>query len=254
MISYRLRAVKHDGANRTPCFTQTRRFSFGALTSPGKSMSLRSTLRAIVTLGRGVARGLPDHEAGDDPIALFGQWLDDARRSGLFLPEAMSVATASPEGRPSARMMLLKGADHDGFVFFTNYESRKARDLADNPRAALLLHWGVLERQVRVEGQVARISVAESAAYFATRARGSQIGAWASRQSAELESRTVLEERVREAERRHPETDVPLPPFWGGYRLIPDRIEFWQGRVNRLHDRLCYVRDGAGWRRFRLYP
>ena len=217
-------------------------------------MSLRSTLRAIVTLGRGVGRGLPDHEAGDDPIALFERWFADARRSGLLLPEAMSVATATPDGRPSVRMMLLKGADHDGFVFFTNYESRKARDLADNPRAALVFHWPLLQRQVRVEGAVGRVSVAESAAYFATRARGSKIGAWASKQSAELESREALDERVREVEQRHAQEDVPLPPFWGGYRLVADRIEFWQGRANRLHDRICYDRDGGGWRRFRLYP
>lgn len=217
-------------------------------------MSLRSALRALLTFGRGVGRGLPDHEAGDDPIALFARWFDDAKRSGILLPEAMSVATATPDGRPSARMMLLKGVDRAGFVFFTNYESRKALDLAANPRAALVFHWAVLQRQVRVEGSVVRVPTAESAAYFATRPRGSKIGAWASRQSAQLESREVLEALVRETERRYPVEDVPLPPFWGGYRLVAERIEFWQGRVNRLHERLCYVSEGAGWRRFRLYP
>jgi len=150
--------------------------------------------------------------------------------------------------------MLLKEVDTSGFVFFSNYESRKAQDLADNPHAALVFHWAVLQRQVRIEGSVGRVSVAESAAYFGSRSRGSRIGAWASRQSAELESREVLEHRVRDIEERYRGQDVPLPPFWGGYRLVPERIEFWQGRANRLHDRLCYEREGAGWKRFRLYP
>lgn len=217
-------------------------------------MSLRASLRTILTLGRGVSRGLPDREAGDDPIALFTRWFDDAKRAGILLPEAMCVATTAPDGRPSARMMLLKAVSDAGFVFFSNYESRKAEELALNPRAALVFHWPVLQRQVRIEGDVTRISTADSDAYFRTRPRGSKIGAWASRQSAELERPEALEQRVREIEQRYPGEDVPLPPFWGGYRLVADRIEFWQGRANRLHDRLGYVREGSGWRRFRLYP
>lgn len=217
-------------------------------------MSLRSTLRALVTLGRGVTKGLDELTAADDPIRLFTRWFDDAKRAGIFLPDAMTLATATPDGVPSARMMLLKGVDERGFVFYTNYESRKAGDLAANPPGALVVHWAILERQVRVEGRVERLSEAESAAYFRTRARGSQIGAWASRQSAPLSSRAELERRFEDADRRYAHDEVPLPPFWGGYRLRPERIEFWQGRLNRLHDRLQYDRDGDRWRVTRLYP
>ncbi len=217
-------------------------------------MSIRSNLRALFTLGRGVTKGLSELTAADDPLRLFGQWFDDAKRSGIFLPEAMTLATASPDGVPSARMMLLKGVDERGFVFYTNYESRKADDLAANPRGALVMHWAVLERQVRVEGLIERVSEAESTAYFRTRPRGSQIGAWASSQSSRLASREELEQRFADADRRFPGDDVPLPPFWGGYRLRPERIEFWQGRLNRLHDRLQYDRDGDRWQVTRLYP
>jgi pyridoxamine 5'-phosphate oxidase len=218
-------------------------------------MSLRSRLRALFTMGQGVARGLPDAAANDDPLALFRRWFEAARQSGLLLPEAMCLATATPDGKPSARMMLLKGADERGFVFFTNYDSRKGAELAANAPAALVLHWAVLERQVRVEGVVERLGSDESFAYFRTRSRGSRIGAWASAQSRPLAARADLEAKVRETERRFPGDDVPLPPFWGGFRLIPERIEFWQGRVNRLHDRLVFerTRDG-GWAAARLYP
>ncbi len=217
-------------------------------------MSLRSNLRALFTMGRGVVKGLSDLHLTDDPIAHFEQWFDDAKRSGLFLPEALCLATAAPDGTPSARMMLLKAVDQRGFVFFTNYESRKGDELAGNPRAALVFHWAILERQVRVEGRVERISQAESEAYFRTRPRGSRIGAWASRQSAALANREELERRVREIETKYSGDDVPLPPFWGGFRLRPDVIEFWQGRLNRLHDRLRYTRSGDGWSAERLYP
>ena len=151
-------------------------------------------------------------------------------------------------------MVLLKSFAVDGFVFFTNYGSRKAREMDENPKASLLLHWVVLQRQVRVEGSVERISAEVSAEYFRTRARGSQIGAWVSRQSEELEDRSVLETRSEEIEQRFRGEDVPSPPFWGGYRLIPERIEFWQGRLNRLHDRLEYTRADGGWTARRLYP
>ncbi len=216
-------------------------------------MSLLARIRALFTLGQGVARGLPDASDAADPIALFQEWFAAATRAGIFLPEAMTLATASPQGAPSARMMLLKGVDTRGFVFYTNYESRKGEELAANARAALVFHWAVLERQVRVEGRVARLATEESAAYFATRPRGSRIGAWASRQSRALPARKELQDRVVQYEREFP-GDIPLPPFWGGFRLVPERIEFWQGRLNRLHDRLRFVRDGAGWRTERLYP
>lgn len=166
----------------------------------------------------------------------------------------MTLATATPDGVPAARMMLLKGVDQRGFVFFTNYESRKARELLANARAVLVFHWALLQRQVRVEGLVERLTEAESSAYFQTRSRGSQIGAWASQQSAELTSRAELEQRVSEYQAKFAGRQVPLPPFWGGFRLKPDAIEFWQGRINRLHDRLRYTRADGGWAVARLYP
>jgi pyridoxamine 5'-phosphate oxidase len=217
-------------------------------------MSIKSILRTIFTLGKGVTKGLSEFAAGDDPIALFNSWFDEAKRSGILLPDSMCVATCTEDGRPSARMMLLKGADEQGFVFYTNFGSRKGGELAMNPRAALVLHWPVLERQVRVEGSVEKMTTEESAAYFATRGRGSRIGAWASKQSEPLEQRDTLQQHVKEYEEKFRGKDVDLPPFWGGFRLQPDRIEFWQGRADRLHDRLSYDREGDGWTITRLYP
>lgn len=217
-------------------------------------MSILSHIRAILTLGRGVLRGISPLEAGEDPIALFQSWFGEARQAGFLFPEAMTVATATGDGRPSARMMLLKGVDERGFVFYTNYKSRKAAQLEENPRAAAVFHWSVLQRQVRVEGTVERLTPEASAEYFRTRPRGSQLGAWASRQSAELGSRAELERRFRECEERFRGREVPLPEFWGGYRLWPERIEFWQGRANRLHDRLLYRRSGDRWEVTRLHP
>ena len=167
---------------------------------------------------------------------------------------AAYVATATPDGVPSARMMLLKGVREGHFVFFTNYESRKGGELARNKHAALVFHWSELQRSVRVEGTLERTSAADSAAYFHSRPRGSQIGAWASHQSAALVERDELENRVREIEQKYPHGEVPLPPFWGGFQLTPNRIEFWQGRAHRLHDRFQYNRAGTGWKITRLSP
>lgn len=191
-----------------------------------------------------------------DPFERFGELLERARGTTLPEPTAMTLATADADGRPSARMVLLKGYDERGFVFYTNLESRKALDLAANANAALCFHWQPLEVQVRVEGSVHPVSAAEADAYFASRPRGSQIGAWASRQSQPLASRSELEDRIREFEARYEGATVPRPPFWSGYRLVPTRIEFWFGKANRLHERDVYTRstDGEDWRCVRLYP
>ncbi|MDH5643183.1 MAG: pyridoxamine 5'-phosphate oxidase [Gemmatimonadota bacterium] len=217
-------------------------------------MSLIAKLRTIFTLGQGVLRGITELRAGEDPIVLFREWFEAAKRGGLFLPEAMTLATSTSDGKPSARMVLLKEIDSKGFVFFTNYESRKSKEITDNPNGALVFHWGILERQVRVEGKVEKISQEQSDAYFRTRPRGSQIGAWASSQSSPLDSPTTLAERFDEYEKKFQGQEVPLPDFWGGYRLIPERIEFWQGRLNRLHDRLVYERGEGTWSISRVYP
>ena len=221
-------------------------------------MRILKNLRALITSGAGIVVGMPDADSVDDPVELFDGWFAAARKSGLFLPEAMTLATATPDGRPSARMVLLKQADADGFVFFTNYTSRKAGELDANPWASLLFHWPILQRQVRVEGRVERVSREESAAYYHSRPRGSQIGAWASDQSSELADRATLERRVKEFESKFGDKEIPLPDHWGGFRVVPHRIEFWQGRPFRLHDRIIFERnqdgDGDAWTTHRLYP
>ena len=189
-----------------------------------------------------------------DPLEQFEHWFAEAKRAGVEVPEAMTLATADAEGAPSARMVLLKGAGEDGFVFYTGYGSRKSEELEQNPSAALVFYWRPLGRQVRVEGSVERVSEAESAEYFATRPRGSQLAAWASRQSRPLGSREELERRYAELEREYEDRDVPLPPQWGGYRLRPEAIEFWEHRENRLHDRIRYTRAREGWKVERLSP
>ena len=216
-------------------------------------MKQKSMIRRLLTLGRGVVIGMPEDAEQRDPLQLFGDWFADAENSGLLLPEAMTLATATDKGRPSARMVLLKDYDEDGFVFYTNYSSRKAAELEGNPYAALLFHWSELQRQVRIEGPVSRVTEEESREYFESRHRGSRIGAWASRQSEVLPERVELEQRVRDYEQKF-SSDVPLPSFWGGYRLKPETIEFWQGRVSRLHDRVCFERRGEGWKAYRMYP
>jgi len=216
---------------------------------------LRAHLKGLRTLVKGVVGGLSELSATDEPIGLFEEWLRDAEASGLLLPESAALATATPDGFPSVRMVLLKGVDPRGFRFFTNYESRKAGEIESNPHAALCFHWSVLERQVRVEGPVERLTHEDSEEYFRSRTRGSQIGAWASAQSRKLEDRADLEAKVRELEDRFTGGTVPLPDHWGGYLLRPARVEFWQGRANRLHDRLAYTpAPGGGWAVTRLQP
>jgi len=201
--------------------------------------------------------GLDRADLDPDPVVQFGRWFDAAVRAGLPEPNAMTLATATAAGRPSARVVLLKGFDARGFVLYGNYDSRKGGELAANPWAALVLYWAQLERQVRVEGRVERTSREESAAYFHSRPLGSQLGALASPQSRPIPGREVLDQRVAELEAAYAGGEVPLPDFWGGYRLVPDAVELWQGRPNRLHDRFRYARDDQadqGWTVERLAP
>jgi pyridoxamine 5'-phosphate oxidase len=198
--------------------------------------------------------GLDEADAGADPVALFARWLADAVSAGIHEPNAMALATADPSGRPSVRTVLLKGFDEAGAVFYTNYDSRKARELAVNPWASALLLWRELQRQVRIEGRVDRVDPAQSDAYFGSRPRGAQIGAAASRQSQPIESREALEAQVADTERAFDGRGVERPDQWGGYRIALEVMEFWQGRPHRIHDRLRYSRVGDGWSRERLQP
>jgi pyridoxamine 5'-phosphate oxidase len=195
-----------------------------------------------------------EHDLDPDPLKQFERWFADARDAGLAAPEAMALATATPEGLPSVRMVLLKGAGERGFDFYTHYESRKGGELEANPHAALLFHWQPLGRQVRIEGGVARIGAEESEAYFVTRPLESRLAAWASPQSRPLAGRDELERLYADAMARFPGADVPLPPHWGGFRVQPEAYEFWQHGDDRLHDRVRYERDGEAWGRERLAP
>jgi pyridoxamine 5'-phosphate oxidase len=200
------------------------------------------------------SEGLDLEQLDSDPVHQFEHWFNDARKAGILEPNAMSLATTGNDRQPALRTVLLKYFDQQGFVFYTNYGSRKAGELADNPKAALLFPWIGLNRQVIVQGEVTRVSKAESLRYFASRPRGSQLGAWVSEQSRVISSRGLLEQKVAEIRRKFGDGEVPLPSFWGGYRVVPHRIEFWQGRPSRLHDRFEYLRSPDGWTIQRLQP
>ena len=189
-----------------------------------------------------------------DPIAQFGIWIKQAMASQVLDVEAMTLATTSADGTPSARIVLLRGYDQRGFTFYTNYESQKGSDLAANPACAVVFHWREIERQVRIQGEAQKVTAEESEAYFATRPRGSQLGAWVSRQSAVLKNREELEKEWNTLDSKYGGTSIDRPPFWGGYRVVPKCIEFWQGRRSRLHDRLQYSLTDAGWKLDRLAP
>jgi pyridoxamine 5'-phosphate oxidase len=197
---------------------------------------------------------LSETDVAGDPIIQFSRWFADALNAGIVEPNAMTLATVDEAGLPNARMVLLRAADERGFSFFTNYTSTKGQELAACSHAALVFYWRELNRQARIRGKVEKVTPAESAEYFASRPRGSQIAAWASRQSQPVPGRQALEEAVAALETRFAGSEVPLPEFWGGYRVIPDTIEFWQGRPNRLHDRIRYQRHNGGWTRQRLSP
>lgn len=218
-------------------------------------MSLLTQLRCLLTTGKGVFLPFSPPTEHDTPIPLFEQWFTEAKQAGLLLPESMLLATNNAQGQPSLRTVLLKSFDDQGMVFFTNYKSKKALEMEAQPKVALLFHWTVLQRQVRIEGVAEKISFAESEAYFHSRGRGSQIGAWASKQSAPLDSRKNLEKRVQHFEEKFKGQTVPLPDFWGGYRVVPQKIEFWQGKADRLHDRFEFNKQtDDSWQVTRLNP
>jgi len=217
-------------------------------------MSLLNKIRCAFTLGQGVLVDLPDLDPSVDPFEQFQNWFKSAQDCGIVLPESMTVSTVDENGYPSCRVVLLKELTKDGFVFFTNYDSRKGQELAHNPHIALTFHWNILQRQVRIQGVVEKISAADSNAYFQSRARGSRIGAWASPQSSVIDSRNVLEQQVKKFTDKFAHQEVPLPEFWGGYLVKPSSIEFWQGKADRLHDRFSYVKEGDNWRVDRLAP
>lgn len=217
-------------------------------------MTLFEKLRCLFTFGQGVALPLPEIASNSAPLPLFKQWFEDASKSGILLPEAVSVSSCSKDGQPSSRMVLLKEFDEQGFVFFTNYNSRKSHELTENSKVALLFHWNVLQRQIRIEGTVEKVTAQESADYFHSRDRGSQVGAWASKQSQKLITDSELKDRMAHFSEKYATGEVPHPEFWGGWRVKPTYIEFWQGRASRLHDRVCFEKENDVWKNFKLHP
>jgi len=217
-------------------------------------MSFFTKLRCLITAGQGVAGSNIKVNVLDNPIAMFDDWFEQAKAAGIVLPESLTLATATSDGMPSARVVLLKSFDQSGFTFFTNYNSRKGHELTQNPQAAMVFHWNILQRQVRIEGRIERVSEDESLAYFHSRPRGSQIGAWASYQSSEIECRELLADKVKELDEKYKGQQIPLPPFWGGFKLIPTHMELWQGRADRLHDRYYFTKHNESWQRSRLAP
>lgn len=208
-----------------------------------------ASLRKEYSRGDLIESGLPQ-----DPMQLFAEWFVEAGPMGIIEPNAMILSTVSQDGKPSSRAVLLKGIEAGAFVFFTNHESRKAQEIEHNPSVSILFLWLEAERQVRIEGKATRISPEESSAYFKTRPRESQLGAWASRQSATIANREELEARFKEMEERFKDQEIPMPEFWGGYAIAPTSMEFWQGRIGRLHDRIVYEKNGDAWTKHRLNP
>lgn len=217
-------------------------------------MTFLEKLRCLLTFGQGVALPLTNISKNTQPIALFDQWFNDANKSGILLPESMSVSSCDKNGQPSSRMVLLKSFDENGFVFYTNYHSRKSQELEENNKVALLFHWNVLQRQVRIEGTVEKVSAEQSAAYFHSRDKGSQIGAWASKQSDRITQETQLDNRFKALSTKFGDKEIPYPEFWGGWQVKPHNIEFWQGRASRMHDRICFEKKGQQWQQYKLQP
>ena len=217
-------------------------------------MTFLEKLRCLLTFGQGVALPSPEISTTTSPFEIFQQWFEDANKSGILLPEAMSVSSCDENGQPSSRMVLLKSFDENGFVFYTNYDSKKSHELGANNKVALLFHWNVLQRQVRIEGTVEKTSQQQSADYFHSRDRGSQIGAWASKQSQKLKHESELKERFKKYQQKFGDGEIPLPEFWGGLRVKPHYMEFWQGRASRLHDRICFEQKQEEWQLFKRHP
>lgn len=217
-------------------------------------MTLFEKIRCLLTFGQGVVLPLPEISENSDPHDLFKLWLNEAENSGILLPESMSISTVNSNGMPSSRMVLLKEHNPEGFIFYTNFGSKKSQELEQNPNIALLFHWNVLQRQVRIEGTVEKISQEKAEKYFHSRDRGSQIGAWASKQSSILTGKNELKEREAFYKKKFANQTVPLPEFWGGYIVKPRYIEFWQGRASRLHDRVIFDLQQNQWQQKRLYP